>query len=156
MKVFYIKEKMWSLGCSFQVKDETGLPYYQVEGSVWKWLKTFTITNQLGQEVAKLQQKWSWLPSFRLLFADGRQLLIRQKLSWMTSRYQIDGLDLLVEGNIWDMDFSLYQANQLVAKIEQKWFQLTSTYQVTVYDEAYSDEVIAMTIAIDYVKEKRY
>lgn len=155
MKIFYIREKLWSVGCSFQVKDEADRVCYQVEGSVFKWWKTFTITDRQGHNLAQLKQKWSWLPSFTLTFADGRQLVIKEKFSWLRSVYKIEGADLVVKGNIWDMDFSLYQADQLVAEIEQKWFKLTSTYQVTVYDETYSDEVVAMTMAIDYVKERR-
>ncbi|TWT12405.1 LURP-one-related/scramblase family protein [Streptococcus sp. sy004] len=155
MKTFYIKEKMWSLGCDFKVEDETGQLAYRVKGSVFQWFKTFTFTNHKGRNVAKLKQGLSLiLPKFNLTFADGRQVMIKKNWSWFGARYQIVGLDLSVEGDIWDKNYSLYKNGQLVAQIKQEWFKMTSTYQIKVHDESYSDEVVALAIVIDYIKER--
>ena len=51
------------------------------------------------------------------------------------------------------MDFRLLANGTEVATISQEWLRLTSTYNITVYDDCYADLVISLVIAIDYVKE---
>ena len=71
----------------------------------------------------------------------------------MRDKYQFDNLGLRVEGNIWDLNFRLLDdRDQVVAEITKELFHLTSTYQVSVYDEAYADLVISLCVAIDYVE----
>ena len=60
-----------------------------------------------------------------------------------------------VQGNFWDMNFQLYQNGQAIARIDQEWLKLTSTYNIQVFDDAYCDLVISLVIAIDYVKEQQ-
>ena len=71
----------------------------------------------------------------------------------MRDKYKFDNLGLRVEGNIWDLNFRLLDdSNQVVAEITKELFHLTSTYQVSVYDVTYSDLVISLCVAIDYVE----
>ena len=65
----------------------------------------------------------------------------------------LSNLVLRIEGNIWDLDFKLLDdRDQLVAEISKQVFTLTSTYEVTVYEEEYADLVISLCLAIDYVE----
>ena len=53
----------------------------------------------------------------------------------------------------WDLDFKLLDdRDQLVAEISKQVFTLTSTYQVSVYEEEYANLVISLCLAIDYVE----
>ncbi|MTV85918.1 UDP-N-acetylenolpyruvoylglucosamine reductase, partial [Streptococcus pneumoniae] len=62
-------------------------------------------------------------------------------------------LGLRIEGNIWDLNFKLLDdRDQLVAEIQKEIFHLTSTYNVTVYEDSYADLVISLCVAIDYVE----
>lgn len=155
MKTYYIKQKFWSLSGKFLVRDSQQVPYYQVTGSFLKWFKGFTICNMAGQEVATVQEKFTWLmPRFEISLNHGEIFTLQKIFTWFKPRYHLEGLDMVVQGDFWDMDFSLIKAGQTVAVIQQEWFKLTSTYQVTVHEETYADLVIALVIAIDYVKEK--
>ncbi|MER0122233.1 LURP-one-related/scramblase family protein [Streptococcus sp. ZJ93] len=113
------------------MKDNRGQLCYQVEGSVFKWFKNFEIHNAGGKVVSTIQRKFSWF----------------------NSRYEIENLALEVLGDFWDMKFDLLHNGVTIARIDQEWFRMTSTYQVTVYEDAYADVTIALVIAIDYVKE---
>ena len=42
--------------------------------------------------------------------------------------------------------------DQLIAEIRKELFHLTSTYNVTVLEDAYADLVISLCVAIDYVE----
>ena len=61
--------------------------------------------------------------------------------------------DFCIEGNIWDLNFKLLDdRDQLVAEIQKEIFHLTSTYNVTVYEDPYADLVVSLCVAIDYVE----
>lgn len=154
MVQFYIKQKFWSWGGKFFVKDQQDQPHYEVTGSVLKWLKEFQITDLAGRDVAHIKKEWTWfLPRFTIRLSTGEAFYLQKEFTWFRPKYHIEGLDMVVQGDFWDMDFTLVKDGQIVATINQEWFRMTSTYQVTVHEEKYSDLVIALVIAIDYVKE---
>ena len=93
------------------------------------------------------------MPRFEIKLSDGTSFYIRKKLTFFRDKYEFDDLGLRIEGNIWDLNFKLLDdRDQVVAEITKELFHLTSTYQVSVYDEAYSDLVISLCVAIDYVE----
>lgn len=109
-----------------------------------------------GQEVSRIEKKpFSFLPQFEVILAYGTSFTIKKALTFLKSRYHVQGLDMTVIGNLWDLDFSLQKSGQEIANISQNLWYLTSSYTVDIYDEAYSDLVISLVIAIDYVKEQK-
>lgn len=154
MKEYRIKQKFWSLNGSFDIKDELGQPAYHVEGSFLKWLKEFTVTNGLGQNVSFIKHQFSFLrPKFEVTMADGRIFTLVKELTFFKDKYTIDNLGLEINGDWWDMNFTLLKNGQVIAQISQEWLTLTSTYHVQVFNETYADLVVSLVIAIDYVKE---
>ncbi|MGT2799736.1 LURP-one-related/scramblase family protein [Streptococcus marmotae] len=156
MKQFQIKQRFWSWGGKFDIKDDRGQLCYQVEGSLLKWFKNFEIRSANGQLVSTIQRKFSgFFSRFEVKVLGQAPFTIQKKFSWFKPRYEIENLGLEVIGDFWDMKFDLIHNGTVVAKIDQEWFRMTSTYQVTVYEDAYADVTIALVIAIDYVKEMR-
>lgn len=153
-KQFKIKQKMWSLGGKFTISDELGLPAYQVEGSFFKIPKTFTITDMQGELIAQIEKKvWTFLPRFNVTLRDGTSFGLKKDFTFFKPHYTIEDLSMEIQGNFWEMNFELLQNNQLIAKIDQEWLRMTSTYNIAIYEEQYADLVISLVIAIDYVKE---
>lgn len=156
MQTFHIKQKFWSLGGKFDIKDAFGSPRYQVEGSFLKIPKQFTVTDMSGCEISRITKKvFSFLPTFDVSMVNGQRFQIVKEFTFLKPRYRIDNFNMTVEGNFWEMNFKLYQASQLVAEISQEWFKMTSTYAVTVIDDEYTDMVISLVIAIDTIKENQ-
>ncbi|MFS1663807.1 LURP-one-related/scramblase family protein [Streptococcus sp. zg-JUN1979] len=156
MKQFAIKQKMWSLGGRFMIVDEIGAPCYEVEGSLFKLSKSYTLYNNQGQAVSRLTRLlWHIMPHFKVVLATGHSFMVKKDFRLWRSHYTILGLDMEVQGNVWEMSFQLLKDGQLIAEISQEWLRLTSTYKVIVYDERYSDLVLSLVIAIDYVKEQK-
>lgn len=153
---YIIKQKLWSLGEKFDIKDSYDNLAYQVTGSFFKIPKYFEISRSDGQQVAKITKVMlQFLPKFDVTLTDGRSFRIEKEFSMFRPRYKISDLGLDIQGNFWDMDFELSRDSRVVANISQEWFKLSSTYQVDVYDEAYSDVIISLVVAIDYVKAQQ-
>ncbi|EHJ51786.1 LURP-one-related/scramblase family protein [Streptococcus macacae] len=154
MKNFRIKQKMWSLGGKFTITDEAGIPSYEVAGSFMQIPKTFTIYDMQGSQISHIQKKtWSLLPKFYVSLNNGSSFSLKKDLSFFKPHYTIEGLGMKIQGDFWNMNFTLSQNGQTVAKISQEWLRMTSTYNIEVYDDQYADLVISLVIAIDYVKE---
>ena len=154
MKTYLVKQKFRLGGERFDIKDDRGNVDYQVEGSFFQIPKTFTIYDSQGQIVSQITKTLiTLLPQFEIKLSSGHSFYIRKKFSFLRDKYKFDNLGLRVEGNIWDLNFRLLDnSNQVVAEITKELFHLTSTYQVSVYEETYSDLVISLCVAIDYVE----
>ena len=154
MKSYLVKQKFRLGGERFDIKNDLGMVEYHVEGSFFKIPKTFTVFDVEGQKVSHITKKtFSLLPQFTVELEDGSSFFIRKKLTLFRDKYDISNLGLRIEGNIWDLDFKLLDdRDQLVAEISKQVFTLTSTYQVSVYEEEYANLVISLCLAIDYVE----
>ncbi|HEM3620886.1 TPA: LURP-one-related family protein [Streptococcus suis] len=154
MKQFLVKQRFTFGGVKFNIQDNFGQLAYQVKGSFLEIPKRFTVTNDQGIEICQITKKvFSFLPQFTIDMANGHSFFLQKKLTFFKDRYTVESLGLLLEGNIWDLDFRLRTPDgQLVAEISKELFHLTSHYSVTVVDDGYADLVISLVVAIDYVE----
>ena len=154
MKTFLVKQKFRLGGERFDIKDDRGVVNYQVEGSFFQIPKTFTIYDAYGEQVSEISKEFfTLLPRFTIQLRNGSNFVIRKKLTFWRDKYEFDDLGLRIEGNIWDLNFKLLDdRDQLVAEIRKEIFHLTSTYNVTVYEDSYADLIISLCVAIDYVE----
>lgn len=153
MKNLFIKQKLFSLGGKYTVMNESQQPCYFVEGSFFKIPKSFAIMNTSGQEIAEITKKmFSFLPKFYVT-SRGREIaMIEKEFSLFKARYRIHAAGLEVQGNWWDMDFSVEKGGVTIANIKKEWFKIADTYTISIFEEQYEELVIALVIAIDCVK----
>ena len=154
MKTYLVKQKFRFGGEKFDIKDDRGNIDYQVDGSFLKIPKTFTIYDDKGEVVSQIQKTvLTVLPQFEIQLRNGSSFYIRKKFTFLRDKYEFDNLDLRIEGNIWDLEFRLLDAQgQVIAEISKELLHLMSAYQVVVYEDAYADLVVSLCVAIDYVE----
>jgi len=154
MKQLYIKQKFLSLTEQFKVKDEQGNDVYYVEGSFLKIPKTFTIYNMQDEEIARITKKvFAFLPKF-IVEMDGKQVItIKKDFTFFRSRYTIDAAGVEVRGNWWDMSFQVFQHGEKIGQVSKEWFTWGDSYKVEILKDEMETMIIALVIAIDYVKE---
>ena len=155
MKTFLVKQKFRLGGERFAIKDDRGRNRLSGRGIIFfKIPKTFTIYDATGEQVSQISKEiLTLLPRFEIQLRDGSSFVIRKKLTFWRDKYEFDNLGLRIEGNIWDLNFKLLDdRDQLIAEIKKELFHLTSTYNVTVLEDAYADLVISLCVAIDYVE----
>ena len=154
MRTFLVKQKFRLGGERFDIKDELGNVAYQVEGSFFKIPKTFTIYDVAGEQVSEIRKEvMTFLPRFEIQLSNGDSFYIRKKFTFFRDKYEFDNLGLRIEGDIWDWDFKLLDdRDQVIAEISKEFIRLTSTYNLTVYEDSYADLVVSLCVAIDYVE----
>ena len=150
----YMKEKVFSWGDRFTVKDENGWDKYYVEGEVFSLGKKLHLLNIHNEEVAFIQQKlFTWMPRFTVSVA-GRQIAeIRKEFTLFFQRYVIDGLGWEIEGSVWSHEYVIRKNGRIIVQVEKEWFNWGDSYVLDIADPA--DELIALAVVltIDCVAE---
>ncbi|BAQ32004.1 LURP-one-related/scramblase family protein [Bifidobacterium scardovii] len=156
MQQLYIKQKVFSLGEQFNVTDANGFPRYSVQGSFMRIPKSFQVYDASGNEIAVIVKKvLSWLPHFSVLMGGNEVATIDKELTVFRDRYRIDAQGLSIEGDWWDMNFTVTRDGAEVARIAQRWLAWGDTYEVTVFDTRLEALIVSLVIAIDCVKAEQ-
>jgi len=150
----YIKEKVFSWGDKFFVKDEFGRDKYVVEGEVFSWGKKLHVYNMAGHEVAFIKQEvFSWMPRYYVFIGQRQVAEIRQRFSLFFPRYSIDGPGWEVSGSIMGHEYEITKDGLPIVTISKEWMTWGDSYELNIADP--NDEIIALAavLTIDCVVE---
>jgi len=151
---YVMKQKLFSWGDDFVIKDETGQDRFFVDG------KAFSLGNQLsfqdmsGNELAYIRQKvLSWAPTYQIS-RDGQLLATVHKelFTFFNCTFDIEdesASHLHAEGNFTDHDYVFTSDEQQVAQVSKQWFALSDTYGVRVASGQDDVLILACTVVID-------
>lgn len=148
----YIKQKVFSWGDKFTIKDETGQDRYFVEGEVFSFGKKLHIYNISGQEVAFIKQEvWSWMPRFYVFCGDRHVAEIKKAFTFLLPKYTIDGLNWEINGSFMAHDYQITQNGNPIVSIRKEWMTWGDSYELNISDP--QDEILALSVvlAIDCV-----
>lgn len=150
----YIKEKVFSWGDKFTVKDAYGEDKYIVEGEVFTFGKKLHVYDSAGREVAFIKQEvWSFLPRY-YVFCDDRQIAeIKKEFTFLFPRYTIDGLGWEIDGSFMAHDYQITKRGRKIVTISKEWMTWGDSYELDIADPADELVSLAVVIAIDCVTE---
>ncbi|MBO0469902.1 LURP-one-related family protein [Enterococcus sp. DIV0242_7C1] len=155
MKKLYIKQKVFSLGGHFSVKDEHQEDRYMVEGSFLSIPKVFTIKDLNNQVIGTITKKvFSFLPKFFIAVDGKEEMVIEKQLTLFKAKYRIESESLAIQGDWWGKHFEISQNGEVVAAVNEKWFTWGDTYEVEIYEQSLEHTIILVVIAIDFVKQE--
>ena len=150
----YIKEKVFSWGDKFTVKDEYGNDKYFVQGEVLSWGKKLHVYNTLGNEVAFIKQEvWSFMPRY-YVFCNGMQVAeIKKEFSFIFPKYSVAGLGWEIEGKFMAHDYDIKKNGRTIVSISKEWMTWGDSYELDITNP--EDEIVALAVVltIDCVTE---
>lgn len=157
---YLIKQKFFSLGGKFYIKNEAGEDVYSVEGAAFSFGDQLTFRDAAGNELAFIRQKLlSWGPTYEIYRGGNLVAVIKKELfSFFKHRFTIDVPgpdDLLAEGDLWDLEFAFSRGDGTVAQVSRQWFSFTDTYGVDIADGEDDVLILASAIVIDMVRAHR-
>ncbi len=158
-----MKQKMWSFGTSFRIKDENDQDRFEVNGKVFSLGDQLSFNDLNGNELAFIRQKlFSWGKAYELYH--NQQLFAVVKENWLPLlRYRLtvdigaDGPgpgDMEIQGNFSSHEYAFLANDRTVATVSRKWFSWTDTYGVDVGSGADDVLVLACTVVVDMCTEK--
>ena len=143
----YIKEKVFSWGDKFTVKDEYGYDKYVVEGEVFSWGKKLHIYDMTGREVAFIKQEvWSFLPRY-YVFCGGQQVAeIKKEFTFLFPKYSIEGLGWEIDGSFLAHEYEITKGGRTIVTISKEWMTWGDSYELNIANPA--DEILALAVVI--------
>ena len=150
----YIKEKVFSWGDKFTVKDASGRDKYVVEGEVFTWGKKLHIYDMTGREVAFIKQEvWSFLPRF-YVFCGGQQVAeIKKEFTFLFPKYSIEGLGWEIDGSFLAHEYEITKGGRSIVTISKEWMTWGDSYELNIANPADEILALAVVITIDCVME---
>ena len=143
----YIKEKVFSWGDKFTVKDAYGEDKYIVEGEVFTFGKKLHVYDRSGREVAFIKQEvWSFLPRFYVFCGDRQVAEIKKEFTFLFPRYTIEGLGWEIEGSFMAHDYQITKNGRNIVTISKEWMTWGDSYELDISDPA--DEIVALAVVI--------
>ena len=152
----YIKQKVFSWGDKFTVKDETGRDKYFVQGEVFSWGKKLHVLDMYGNEVAFISQElFTWMPKYKVSIGGREVAAVRKEFTFLRPRYVIDGLGWEVSGSFWEHNYQVTRNGMPIVTIAKEWMTWGDTYELNIADPR--DEIIALAVVltIDCVVEQQ-
>ena len=143
----YIKQKVFSWGDHFTVKDETGADRYIVEGEIFTWGKKLHVYDMERNEVAFIRQEvLSFLPRY-FVYCNGQEVAeIKKEFSFVFPRYSIAGLGWEIEGKFMAHDYQILKGSRPIVTIRKEWMTWGDTYELNITDPA--DEIVALAVVL--------
>ena len=153
---YLLKQRLFSIGDDFFIRDEEGHDVFFVDGKVFTIGHKLSFQDTAGRELAFIQQKLlSWSPTHEI-YRDGQLVaLIKKELfTFFHCRFSIDVPgpdDLEAEGDFLDYEYSITRGGRIVATVSKKWFAWSDTYAVEVAEGEDAVLILAATVVIDMV-----
>ena len=146
MKI-YIKQKVFSWGDKFTVKDEYGNDKYFVQGEVFSWGKKLHVYDSVGREVAFIKQEvWSFLPRYYVFCGEEQIAEIRKEFTFLFQRYSIQGLGWEIEGKLMAHDYEITKNGDLIVSINKEWMTWGDSYELSIANP--EDEIVALAVVL--------
>ena len=143
----YIKEKVFSWGDKFTVKDAYGEDKYIVEGEVFSWGKKLHVYDRSGREVAFIKQEvWSFLPRFYVFCGDRQVAEIKKEFTFLFPRYTIDGLGWEINGSFMAHDYQITKNGRNIVSISKEWMTWGDSYELSISNP--QDEIVALAVVL--------
>lgn len=156
MKNYYFKENLFKITDHYPILDDDGREVYYVDQDFTLIGYDVKISDIDGNEILKIEKElFSLLQKFNVNFSDGKFMKVESKISFLVRRIGIDynGESLRLEGQFPDLNFEIYKGDKVIGEIEKTFFSLADTYRLTVYDEDYTESLLALTLCVNNIKD---
>ena len=152
MKKLYIQQAVFKITDHYPIVNENQETIYYVDQDFKFIGKFYTVSDLDGKIVFTLERGFAFLfPIYTITFANGETITIRNNFSLLRHKFDIEVEDFIlnVEGDFLAHNYSLYSEQTELASINKRWLTWGDTYEITIYDEAFTDLSVAVLIAVD-------
>jgi uncharacterized protein YxjI len=152
--IYLMKQKLFSWGDDFTIKDENGQDRFFVDGKAFSLGNQLSFQDMAGNELAFIRQKLlSWGPTYEI--TRGGQLLAvvhKELFTFFKCTFTVDvpgPNDLVAEGDFMDHQYVFSRNGSAVAQVSKQWFTWSDTYGVQISPGEDDVLILASTVVID-------
>lgn len=151
---YVMKQKLFSWGDDFTIKDENGQDRYYVDGKAFSIGDKASFQDMQGNELARIEQKLLSIGKTFRIYRDGKQVATVKKKPFTLFRDVFDvedaaAGDLDAQGDFIDHEYQFTRDGKPAATVSKKFFSWTDTYGVEVAAGEDDVLILACTAVID-------
>lgn len=148
----YMKQKVFSIGDKYTIKDEFENDRFQVKGEVFSIGHRLHIFDANGTEVAYVQQKvLSFMPKYFIYINGVEVAQIVKEFTFFKQSYRIEGTSMLLQGDVFQHNYSLTDANNIIMNVTKTWFSWGDSFLLDIYDDTKELFCLCVVLALDSV-----
>ena len=152
--IYLMKQKLFSWGDDFTIKDQTGQDRFLVDGKAFSLGNQLSFQDMAGNQLAYIRQKLlSWGPTYEITRGDQLLATVQKEVfTFFKCKFTVDvpgPNDLLAEGDFMDHQYAFTRNGNVVAQVSKQWFTWSDTYGVQVAQGEDDVLILASTVVID-------
>ena len=152
---FQIKQRVFSLGDTYDITDAQGAPVYQVRGKALSLGNQLDLLDMQGSVAAHIQQKVFSMSSEYDITQNGTSTLVFRQDGWhpFHPQYVVDGPggSYEMEGDWQSWEYTVSANGQTVAQISKQWSWGSDTYGMEIAAGADVPALLCLAIVMDEV-----
>ena len=157
---YIMKQKVFSLGDRFTIRDEKGEDAFVVNGEVFSLGHKLSFEDPQGNELMFIRQKLlSWGPTYEIYRGQEHVATIQKEIfTFFRCTFDIhtdDQGDLEAQGDFSDHEYTVTRRGEPIAQISKEWFSWSDTYGVDVAGDEDPVLILASTVVIDMCCHER-
>lgn len=150
---YYIKQKVFTFGDKFTIKNENGLDCFFVQGEVFSWGRKLHMFDIRGNEVAYIKQRlMTWMPRYEVYINGTYAMEVKKEFTLFSSKYTLYNTDWSIEGDYFAHEYVINNSDGTVAYISKHWFTWGDSYEINIVSNVNDVYALAAVIAIDAVQ----
>jgi uncharacterized protein YxjI len=151
---YLMRQKIFSFGDDFTIKDETGRDVYFVDGKALSFGDQLSFQDMQGNELAFIKQKlFAWGKTYELYRRGTLAAVVKKELfTFFSCRFTVDVPgpdDLEANGDFLDHEYEFTRGDRPVASVSKRWFSWSDTYGIDVNDDEDPVLVLASAVIVD-------
>ena len=148
---FFMKQKVFSWGDKFTVKDEQENDCYNVNGEVFSLGHKLHVYDMNGAEIAYIHQKLLSLhPRFFInIQGFNEELELVKKFTFFNQEYYIANSSYVLEGNFSAHSYKLIDDGRVVMSVNKEWFTWGDSYVIDIENNEDILMGICVMLAVD-------
>lgn len=154
MRRLFIRQKVLKITDHYPIMDENEETVYQVDEDLKLIGKTVHVSDAGGRHLFTVEREvLTFLPRFRILFADGRELTLQSKLAFFRKVIEVQPSEvgITVEGDYFSKNFDVLKDGEPIGRIDRKWLSIGDKFAIDVLDSRHEQLFIAVMIAVDAI-----
>ncbi|MFT7670963.1 MAG: hypothetical protein ACI8X5_003678 [Planctomycetota bacterium] len=158
---FIMRERLWSMGGRYDIREESGEDAYYVKGKVFSIGDKLSFCDLDERELAYIEQKiFNWGPTYEIHSGGQRLAVVKKKLfTIFKCRFDVDvpgPNDLEAEGDFLHHEYAFTRNGRTVASVSKRWFSWTDTYGIDIGEEEDPVLLLASAVVIDLACHRKH
>ncbi|MEP6915121.1 MAG: LURP-one-related family protein [Acidobacteriota bacterium] len=151
---YVMKQKMFSFGDDFVIKDGDGNDAFFVDGRAFSLGSQLSLQDLDRRVLADIKQRLlAWGATYQINRNGAVAAVVKKELfTFFHCAFSIDVPgpdDLEAKGNFVDHEYEFVRDGRTVATVSKRWFSFTDTYGVEIDDGEDAVLVLASSVVID-------